>query len=158
MVRPRALKPGDRLAVVAPASQCSREEFDGGIDELRRLGFVPVFDDSVFARETFTAGPAELRADAILRAWQDPSITGLIAVRGGYGSSQVLPLLDRDEARRRAQPFMVTAIDGEAAFLTVNCGVVAFHGPMSMAVWHEVPRSRSQSFLKAVCRPNRWAS
>jgi muramoyltetrapeptide carboxypeptidase len=43
---------------------------------------------------------------AIRTAWRDPSIGALVAVRGGYGSVQVLPLLDREEARRAAKPFV----------------------------------------------------
>ncbi len=50
MLKPRALAPGDRLAVVAPASPFDRDEFDCGIEEIRRLGFVPMYDDSVFAQ------------------------------------------------------------------------------------------------------------
>jgi hypothetical protein len=42
MLKPRALAPGDRLAVVAPASPFVREEFDRGIEEIVRLGFIPV--------------------------------------------------------------------------------------------------------------------
>ena len=103
MLKPRALAPGDRLAIVAPASPFTREEFDRGLQEIRRLGFEPVYDDSVFARQRYVAGSAAVRAAAIHAAWRDPSIAGLIGVRGGYGSAQVLPLLDRDEARRAAQ-------------------------------------------------------
>ena len=69
MLKPRALTPGDRLAVLAPASAFPKEEFDEGIAELERLGFVPVYDDSVFARRHYLAGPAELRAEALRRAW-----------------------------------------------------------------------------------------
>ena len=58
MLKPRALAPGDRLAVVAPASPFDRDEFDQGIDEIRRLGFEPVYDDSVFARQRYVAGSA----------------------------------------------------------------------------------------------------
>ena len=54
--------PGDRLAVVAPASPFDREEFDEGIEEIRRLGFEPVYDDSVFARQRVRRRSAELRA------------------------------------------------------------------------------------------------
>ena len=95
MLKPRALAPGDRLAIVAPASPFTREEFDRGVAELRRLGFEPVYDESVFARQRYVAGSAAVRAAAIHAAWRDPSIAGVIAVRGGYGSAQVLPLLDR---------------------------------------------------------------
>ena len=74
MLKPRALRPGDRLAVVSPASPFNREEFDRGIEEIRRLGFVPVFDDTVFARQSYVSGAPELRAAAIRSAWRDPSI------------------------------------------------------------------------------------
>jgi muramoyltetrapeptide carboxypeptidase len=131
MLKPRALAPGDRLAVVAPASPFDRVEFDEGIAEIERLGFVPVYDESVFARTSYVAGPPALRASAIHQAWDDPGISGVIAVRGGYGSAQVLPLLDTAAARRAAKPFVgysdVTAI---LTLLTINCGIVAFHGPM----------------------------
>jgi muramoyltetrapeptide carboxypeptidase len=130
-VKPRALQAGDRIAVVAPASTFARDEFDRGIDELRRLGFVPIFDDSVFARQRYVAGAPDVRAAAIRQAWRDPSIAGLIGVRGGYGSAQVLPLLDRAEARRARKPFIgYSDLTAVLTFLTIGCGLVAFHGPM----------------------------
>ena len=73
------LRSGDKVAVVAPASAFPREEFDKGIAELRRLGFEPVFEESVFARAQYVAGDGRMRADAFLRAWRDPSIAALIA-------------------------------------------------------------------------------
>jgi muramoyltetrapeptide carboxypeptidase len=131
MLKPRALQPGDRIAVVAPASPFQRDEFDAGIEEIRRLGFVPVFDDSVFARQAYVAGPPQLRAQAIRSAWEDPSIGAVIGVRGGYGSAQLLPLLDPAEARRAAKPFVgYSDLTAMLTFLTLNCGMVAFHGPM----------------------------
>jgi len=44
------LRPGDRVALVAPASAFVRAELDAGIEELRTLGFDPVYDESVFER------------------------------------------------------------------------------------------------------------
>ncbi|OFV90101.1 MAG: hypothetical protein A3H95_13710 [Acidobacteria bacterium RIFCSPLOWO2_02_FULL_64_15] len=131
MVKPRALGPGDRLAIVAPASPFSRDEFDRGVEELRALGFDPVYDDSVFAKARYLSGPADVRAAAIRRAWLDPSIAGVVAVRGGYGSAQVLPFLDRDEARHARKPFIgYSDLTSVLTFLTLGCELVAFHGPM----------------------------
>jgi muramoyltetrapeptide carboxypeptidase len=131
MLKPRALTPGARLAVVAPASAFTREEFDQGIAEIRRLGFEPVYDDSVFDRQRYLAGSAQSRAAAIRTAWRDPSIAGLIGVRGGYGSAQLLPLLDPDEAKRSVKPFVgYSDLTSILTFLTLNCGMIAFHGPM----------------------------
>src|SRR5262249_36661924 len=110
MLKARALKPGDRLAVVAPASsfdrvQFDRAECDGGMEEVRKLGFEPVYNESVFERTRYVAGTAAERAAALREAWTNPEIAGVIGVRGGYGSVQLLPLLDREEARRARKPF-----------------------------------------------------
>jgi muramoyltetrapeptide carboxypeptidase len=130
-VKPRALEPGARLAVVAPASAFGRDDFDRGVNEIRRLGFEPVYDDSVFEKQRYLAGPPDVRAHAIERAWRDPTIAGLIAVRGGYGSTQVLPFLDRDEARRVRKPFIgCSDLTAVLTFLTISSDHVAFHGPM----------------------------
>jgi muramoyltetrapeptide carboxypeptidase len=154
MVKPRALQPGDRLAVVSPASPFTREEFDQGLEEIRRLGFVPSYDDSVFARQRYVSGAPEIRAAAIHHAWQDPSIKGLIGVRGGYGSAQILPLLDRDEARRARKPFVgysdLTAI---LTFLTLGCDLVSFHGPMLAGrLGRGADGYDRDSLVKALCR------
>lgn len=133
MQKPRALRPGDRLAVVAPASAFNRDEFDAGLAEIRALGLTPVYDDSVFARgrHDYVAGPPEVRAAALRSAWCDASIAGIVAVRGGFGSAQVLPLLDPREIGRAAKPFIgYSDLTAMLTFLTLQCGLVAFHGPM----------------------------
>jgi muramoyltetrapeptide carboxypeptidase len=130
-LKPPALRQGDRIAVVAPASPFARDEFEAGIAELRRLGFEPVYDDSVFARTRYTAGDAPLRARAFRQAWADPGIRGLIAARGGYGSVQILPHLDPDEIRRTPKVFVGYSDNTSVlTFLTDHCGLVSFHGPM----------------------------
>jgi muramoyltetrapeptide carboxypeptidase len=130
-LKPRALEPGARLAVVAPAGAFARDEFDRGLAEIRRLGFEPVYDDSVFERQRYVAGPPAVRARAIQAAWRNPSVAGLIAVRGGWGSAQVLPFLDRDEARLVRKPFIgCSDLTAMLTFLTACSDMVAFHGPM----------------------------
>jgi muramoyltetrapeptide carboxypeptidase len=131
VLKPRALRPGDRIGIVAPASAFARESFDAGIAELRRLGYEPVYDDSVFARQRYTAGDAALRARAFRLAWQDPSLAALMAVRGGYGSVHLLPLLDPAEIRRTPKAFIGYSDNTSLlVWLTGQCGVTAFHGPM----------------------------
>ena len=131
MQKPRALAPGDRIAVVAPASPFARDEFEAGLQELRRLGYEPVYDDSVFARRAYVAGDATVRAAAIQKAWADGSVRALIAVRGGYGSAQLLPLFNSAEMRRTPKAFIGYSDNTSIlAWLTTRCGVVSFHGPM----------------------------
>jgi muramoyltetrapeptide carboxypeptidase len=118
------------VALVAPASSFPREELDAGVAELNRLGFEAVYDESILEKERFVAGSVETRVRAIMRAWQDDSIAALIAMRGGYGSAQLLPFLDPDilvDARKALIGYSdVTALLG----LYLRNGLVAIHGPM----------------------------
>ncbi len=154
MLKPRALQLGDRLAIVAPASPFDRDEFDQGVAEIHNLGFVPVYDHSIFAKHEYVAGPADLRAAAIRSAWRDPSIAGIVAVRGGYGSAQVLPLLDPAEARAACKPFIgYSDLTALLTFLNMNCQMVAFHGPMLAGRLGRGDHGYDRdSFEKALCR------
>jgi muramoyltetrapeptide carboxypeptidase len=154
LVRPRAVRPGDRLAVVAPASPFARDEFDAGIAEVRRLGFEPVFDERVFARRGFVAGDPGLRARALRDALADPSIAGVLCVRGGYGSVQVLPLLDPSEIVGARKPIVgYSDITSLLVFVTGHAGLVAFHGPTVAGRLGRGERGYDRAtFLAALCQ------
>jgi muramoyltetrapeptide carboxypeptidase len=129
--KPRALGPGARLAVIAPASSFAVKELDAGVAELVRLGFVPEYEPSVFDRAVYTAGTPEARAGALRRAWADPGIAGIVAARGGYGSVQLLPLLNPSDFAGPAKVFIGYSDNTSLmSWLTLTCGIVTFHGPM----------------------------
>ena len=131
MIRPRALRPGDRIAIVSPASPCSREELDAGVAELRALGYDPVVDDSIFEEHLFSSGTADSRAASFRRAWSDPGIAALVAVRGGYGSVQLLPLLSAWKPQDTPKLFIGYSDNTSLlSWLTCQCGMTALHGPM----------------------------
>lgn len=131
MRKPRRLRPGDRIAIVAPASPFARDAFDAGVAELRALGFEPVFEESVFDRRHYLAGTGASRASAFQKAWSDPSIAAVIAARGGYGSVHLLPLLDPRIFAGPAKAFIgYSDTTSLLTWLNQACGIVAFHGPM----------------------------
>ena len=82
------------------------EEVQAGVTELARLGLEAVYDQTVFDKDRFVAGSVETRVRAILSAWEDPSVAALIAIRGGYGSAQLLPFLDPDVLVEEVEQFL----------------------------------------------------
>ena len=150
MITLRRLTPGDRIALVAPASPFSRDELDAGIAELKRLGLEAVYDETLLAREGFVAGAAAVRADAIHRAWADPSVKALFCMRGGYGSAQLLPLLD-PALLRQARKALVGYSDITAllAFYQRH-GLAAIHGPMIDRRLSKGPAGYDEASLRAV--------
>jgi muramoyltetrapeptide carboxypeptidase len=155
MRKPRALRPGDRVAIVAPASPFAVDQFESGVAELRALGFDPVWDESIFERRAYLAGPAALRAAAWQKAWDDPDATAVFTVRGGYGSVQLLPLLNREAVEARPKIFVGYSDNTSLLnWLTLRCDIVSFHGPMLEGRFArgEAGYDR-ETFLRAVCRP-----
>jgi muramoyltetrapeptide carboxypeptidase len=119
------------VAIVAPASPFPRDAFERGVAELASLGFEPVWDDRVFAHDRYLAGGAQVRAEAFVAAWRDPSVRAVIAARGGYGSVQILASLPPAELRAFPKVFVgASDLTAVLAYLTDACGLVAVHGPM----------------------------
>jgi muramoyltetrapeptide carboxypeptidase len=154
LLKPRAARPGDRVAIVAPASPFPTEAFEAGVGELRRLGFEPVFEPGVFDRRGYVAGEPAARARALIAAFEDPSIAAVLTARGGYGSVELLPFLPIDTMRRHPKLLVghsdITAL---LAFLTSRCGMAALHGPCVAAGLHGGAAGYDEStFVRALTR------
>ena len=152
--KPRALRPGDRIAIIAPASPFHRDAFEPGLAEIRSLGFEPVYDESVFARQGYVAGPAAVRARAFVDAWEDPSIAAVVAARGGYGSAQLLPLIGAEAVARHDKAFIGYSDNTSILiWLTLQCGLVSFHGPMIEGRLGKGAAGYDRdTFLRCLCR------
>ena len=94
------------IAVVAPAGKISREKFETGFACLQELagGGVKVMPH-VFTDYgvSYLAAGAEERAEDIMSAWLDPEVMAILCVRGGFGSAQILDLLDWEALRSRPE-------------------------------------------------------
>jgi muramoyltetrapeptide carboxypeptidase len=146
---------GSRVALVAPASAFDRYEFDAGVAELRRLGFEPVWDDSIFERGKMTAGSAARRAASLMRAFTSMEADAVIAIRGGYGSAELLPRLDL-QAIRDARVACVGYSDLTSLQVALaSIGLASVHGAMlDRRLSKGAPAYDERSFLTSLsCEP-----
>jgi len=155
MKKLKALDVGDRIAVLALASPLDRATFDKGIEEIIALGFEPVFDRRAFARRGFVAGTAKDRAAALFEAWNDPTISAIMAVRGGVGSAELLPFLDPLAFNRCRKSFIGSSdLTALLTFFNLECGIAAFHGPMVVTLASREQGYDRGSFLGCVSHPS----
>ena len=159
MRKPRALRPGDRIAIVAPASPFAREEFDAGVAELSRLGFEPVYEETVFARHGYVAGAAASRARA-----RSSRLAGSGHRRADRRPRRLRqrPAAAAARSRRRSaatpKAFIGYSDNTVAADLAHarTCGLVAFHGPMLEGRLAKGQAGYDRdTFRRCLCRPNR---
>lgn len=107
LVKPRALRPGATLAVLSPASAAKRELVDRGIARLHELGYKTVTGaHALVSGPLYYAGTREERVEDMHRAFADPAIDGIICTRGGWGSAELLPLLDATLVRANPKAFI----------------------------------------------------
>ena len=131
IVRPSALRRGDKIALVALASSFNREAFLLGCDRLRQMGYEPVYSQNIFDRDIYFAGSVERRAHEFHELWRHDDIAALICVRGGYGSNYLLEKIDYGLIA--AQPKILLGCSDITSLLTAihdRTGLVVFHGPM----------------------------
>jgi muramoyltetrapeptide carboxypeptidase len=130
-VKFRPVPAGGCIALVAPASAFEQSQFDAGLAELRRLGFDAVYDPSIFDRLPLTAGSPATRARALMHAFERPDADAVMAVRGGYGSVETLPLLDVTRIRRARRAFIgYSDLTTMHAYLGAVAGIASVHGSM----------------------------
>jgi muramoyltetrapeptide carboxypeptidase len=131
IIRPAALRRGDKIGLVAPASSFNHERFLAGCDRLRQMGYEPVHSQDIFARNLYFAGAIERRTHEFQEFWRRDDIAALICVRGGYGSNYLLEKLRFDMIA--AQPKILLGCSDITSLLTAihdRTGLIGFHGPM----------------------------
>jgi muramoyltetrapeptide carboxypeptidase len=130
MIKPRRLAPGARVAVFSAASPFQPEELEAGLQELRTLGFEPVVDDRIHERRGYVSGPPALRAAVLMDALADRRVDAVIGARGGYGSVHMLPYLEPARITDARKPLIgYSDLTSLLQFVSLDCGLVAFHGP-----------------------------
>lgn len=127
-IRPPALRPGARVALVAPAGPLPSGAAERAADRVRALGWEPVLGAHAQSRHRYLSGTdAERLAD--LHAALSGDNEGIWCLRGGYGTMRLLAALDLAPLRERPRP-LIGFSDNTALHLAVQrLGVVSFHGP-----------------------------
>ena len=135
-IKPRALRPGNKVGIVAPASNLKREMLDAGCDGLRRIGYEPFYFDSILDQDLYFAGSAERRARELEDMFIRDDIRAIVCARGGYGSNYLLPARDTktiDLKKIAKHPKIFVGYSDLTTLLTTftdATNLVTFHGPM----------------------------
>src|SRR5215469_14327217 len=129
--KPPALRLGDTVGIVAPASNIQRDLLLAGGDSLRRLGYQPVYLESIFDQDLYFAGTLERRIRELEEMFVRDDVRAILCARGGYGANYLLTRLD--PAKIATHPKIFMGYSDVTSLLTCFCDsarFVTFHGPM----------------------------
>ena len=137
VVKPRRLAAGDTVGLVAPASATFNSmDLEIARESLQGLGLTVKVGKHLLGRHGYLAGSDKDRAADINTFFADASVRAVLPIRGGWGSSRVLPYLDFDGIRKNPKVVLGFS-DITALLLSIHArtGLVTFHGPNGLGRW-----------------------
>ena len=158
-VKPGALRRGSTLAVVTPASAAKVELVRAGMERLQGLGYrTRLMPHALDRGPLYYAGTAEARAGDLMAAFADKAIDGIVCTRGGWGSAELLPLLDASVVRANPKVFVGYSDHTSLhTWLAREAGLVTFYGPMVAADFGRADGFDRASWGHAVGGDSEWA-
>lgn len=141
MIKPRALRSGDRVAAVSLSSgwpSVFPGAYQDGKRELEEVFGVQVIEGRHALADTkWLATHPEARAADLMEALMDPSIQGIVSTIGGDDSIRILPFLDLSVIRENPKVFLGYSDTTVSHFAFLKAGVTSFYGPSIMAGFDE---------------------
>ncbi len=142
LLKPRALKKGDLIAITAPASHASFWEIRKSLRFFKRLGLKVEVGDTIKKykkRYRYFSAPDEQRAEEFMKYAERKDVSAIVAVRGGFGSARILKYLDFESIRRN--PKIVLGFSDITALLNAiyhNSNLLVFHGPVAVSSFNSL--------------------
>ncbi len=138
-VKPKALKPGDKVAIVSLSSGILGEAFckhelELGAKRLQEFGLTPVFMPNALKGVEYLKNHPEARAQDLKEALLNPEIRGIICAIGGDDTYRLLPYLMEDseftDAVKRSPKLFTGYSDTTINHLMFHrLGMRSYYGP-----------------------------
>lgn len=130
-IKPRALRPGDTVGLIAPASYTfDLWRLESAAARVEALGLRPKFGRNVRGRRGFLSGTDEERLADLHAMFADRDVSAVFALQGGYGTPRLLDRIDYDLVRRNPKILLgYSDITGLHLAIGRKAGLVTFHGP-----------------------------
>ena len=139
LIRPKVLRAGDTVGLITPSTFVSDPD---RLQLARRtaeyFGLRPKVGRNVAKREGYLGGTVAERLEDLHAMFRDPEVKAVFAIRGGYGSEQILDGIDYQLIRRNPKVFLGYS-DITAMHLAIQkrAGLVTFHGPVVLSQFTE---------------------
>lgn len=154
-IKPKALRPGDVLAITSPSSHLDPDRMARGCALLESRGYRIKFGKYLDREHGYLAGSDEERAEDLMAAFDDPEVSAVMCARGGFGAARLFPYLDLDRMASSGKMFLGFS-DVTTLHIALNQrGLVTFHTPMPITLSYDrVPWVHESFFNLLQGNPN----
>lgn len=133
-LKPKSLKKGDSIGLIAPGSAVTETQFQEAILNIEKLGFKPVYTKNILAKHGYLAGKDQLRLDDLHQMFSNPKINGIWCIRGGYGCTRILQNIDYQIIKNNPKALIgYSDITALLQAIHLKTGLIGFHGPVAVS-------------------------
>jgi len=135
---------GDTIGLISPASPENTKAIKNAILFLKNQGFNVVEGKHLYDKWGYLAGTDIDRATDVMEMFENDDVDMILCIRGGYGSSRILPYLDFDVIKKH--PKIFAGFSDITVFLNSfyeKCGLTTFHSPMGTSNLEDIETFKS---------------
>ena len=143
MIKPKRLKRGDKIAIVSLSwgglgDDALIHKYDIAKERLENdFGLEVISMPHALRGSEFVDKHPELRAQDLMNAFQDSSVSAIFCAIGGDDTIRTLPYIDFDIIRNNPKIFMGYSDTTVNHFMMYKAGLVSFYGPSVMCEFGE---------------------
>ncbi|SHJ28031.1 S66 peptidase family protein [Pseudozobellia thermophila] len=135
VIRPKRLKKGDTIGLIAPGYAIRRDILEEAIGTLHSLGFKTYHTERIIGNHGYFSNTDEERAKDLNEMFANSEIDGILCARGGYGCTRIMTKIDYGNISKNPKPLIgfsdVTALLNG---IYKETGLVTFHGPVGSTI------------------------
>ncbi len=150
MFSPNALKPGNRIAIIAPSGVVEPEYVKKTRKTFESWGLNVALGEHIFNKYGRFAGTESERLYDLQNSLDNPDIQAVFFARGGYGIVSILDRISLDKFKQNPKWLIgysdITALHS----LISKNGTCSLHAPMSSHLAQEEGKDESSLFLKQI--------
>lgn len=133
ILKPRKLKTGDTIGVIAPSGVVEAKGLDNGVKILKEWGFKVKLGKHILKKvDDYSAGTPEERREDFENMASDPEIKAIACAEGGYAASSVLLAFNPTTIEAlKSKPTLFFGYSDFSVFLNTNfsIGIAGLHAP-----------------------------
>lgn len=134
LIKPKKLKKGDTIAIIAPAGVVEAEKIISSVKYFEHNGYKVKLGKYIFEKNNNIAGTDEHRLEDLITAFQDSTINAIVCARGGYGSLRLIKSIDYNTIRINPKIFCgYSDISILNAVFLKYANLITFSGPMAQS-------------------------
>ena len=146
---PAFLKKGDKVALLSPSYSTPDSNIQNTAAVLKEWGFEPVIGKNVGKLDAGKyAGTAQERADDFTAALKDTSIKAILSNRGGYGTIQLVDLIDLKLVTDNPKWLIGFSDITTLHAMETKAGVMSIHGTMSSFIGKNRGKDDNSTLLR----------